>query len=99
MGLAEETAQSHDYDQMNNEIVVQQRHLPPAEARAWVVAANERVIAAVAALEDEELQRPYDYFLAPFTGNEGRPIVGYILANSAGHYKEHTPWIKAIVEE
>ena len=99
MSLAEEVAHSNDFDRMNSEIVGQHRHLSVTEARDWVIAAHERMVAAVAALEDEELQRPYDYFVPPFTGEKGQPILNLIFADSVDHYEVHIPWIKAIVAD
>lgn len=86
-----------DFDMMNEQIVVQHRHLSPAEARTWLIAANEAVVAALKALPEAELELAYDRFVAPFTGDGGRPIWGYVAGNTFGHCLEHAEWIEAIV--
>ena len=85
-----------DEDTLNERIAFQQRHLSASEARAWVVAAHGRLAAAVAALSDEELELPYDRYVAPFTGDSGNPVGMYVAGNSFGHYEEHLPWIEAL---
>lgn len=98
MGLANVTPPSTDldYDSLNEQIAVQQRHLSASEARAAVVAAHGRLVAAVAALSDEQLELPHDRYVAPFTSDTGNPVGTYIAGNSFGHYEEHLPWIEAI---
>lgn len=99
MGLNIEGARvdNRHYDTMNAQIAHQHRHLSPAEARTWLVNAHEHVAAAVEALPEAALAAPYDYFVKPFTGNEGNPIFEYVWGNTAHHYEEHAHWIKAII--
>ncbi len=98
MGLATPPPedQEHDYDLINEQIAVQYRDRSAAQARAWLVAAHERVAAAVEAIGDAGLAEPYDRYVAPFTGQAGDPIVQYISGNTYEHYAEHLPWIQAI---
>ncbi|HEX6292237.1 MAG TPA: ClbS/DfsB family four-helix bundle protein [Herpetosiphonaceae bacterium] len=100
MGLVLDPADDTEpeYDVLNAQIQRQHHHLTPAAARAQLVAAHERVAAAVDALADSDLSAPYEHFVAPFTGQEGSLIYEYILGNTAHHYDEHTPWIIAIVQ-
>ena len=86
-----------DFDAMNAQIVIQHRHLSHTEAREWLVAAHEQAVAALEPLAEAELLLPYDRFVAPFTGDGGRPIWSYVAGITFGHYKQHTPWIEAIV--
>lgn len=95
LGIAEPEAEP-DYDLLNAALVVQHRHLTAVGARAWVIEAHTRVSAAMDGLTDAELGMPYDRFVAPFTGDEGRPISEYILGNTEDHYDEHTPWIREL---
>jgi len=50
----------------------------------------------VTALSDEQLELPYDRYVAPFTADTGNPVGMSIAGNSFGHYEEHLPWIEAI---
>ena len=86
-----------DYDRLNRHIVEQHRHLSPVQARAWLIAAHQRVVDALEALNESELSAPYERFVAPYTGDWGHPIAEYILGNTEDHYTEHMPWVLAIV--
>lgn len=97
MGISAELGQSGDFDRMNEVIAVQHRHLSPVEARDWLVAAHERLVAAMEPLDDAGLELPYERFVPPFSGDGGRPIVGYIIGDTYEHYQEHAPWIQAII--
>ena len=100
MGLTMEnfSGNEHDFDAINEQIVVQHRHLSPLEARAWLVAAHERVVAALVPLTEADLELAYDRFVAPFTSNGGRPVWSYVAGNTFGHYREHTDWIDKIFD-
>lgn len=97
MGISAELGESGDFDGMNEVIAAQHRHLSAAEARTWLVAAHERMVAAMEPLDDAGLHLPYDRFEPPFSGDGGPPIVGYIIGDSYEHYQEHMPWIEAII--
>lgn len=100
MGLAMEDPEGDepDYDLMNRQIVEQHRQVSPAQARAWLVAAHNRVLRTMDALAESELSAPYERFVAPYTGSWGHPIAEYILGNTEDHYDEHTAWVRAIVD-
>lgn len=102
VGISKELGESQEYDQMNeaNEAIAEQhRHLSSAEARRWLVAAHEGLVAAMEPLEDADLLLPYERFVSPFTGKEGRPIITYIQGDTYEHYQEHAPWIEAFIPE
>ncbi|WP_420629997.1 ClbS/DfsB family four-helix bundle protein [Candidatus Leptofilum sp.] len=101
MGLAGQILSNgqSDYDAMNAQIADQQSHLSPAEAREGLIAAHERTVAAVDQLDEADLLLPYGRFVAPFTEDSGKPVWNYVAGNSFGHYNQHTPWIKAIVNQ
>ncbi|MFO7171174.1 MAG: ClbS/DfsB family four-helix bundle protein [Chloroflexota bacterium] len=86
-----------DYDAINEQIAERHRQLSAAEARALLAAAHQRLAAEVDKLTDEQLAWPYERFVPPFTGKEGRPIVQYIAGNHYGHFAEHLEWIEALV--
>jgi len=97
MGITEELGESHDFDAMNEAIVVQHRHVSPQEARRWLVKAHEQLVAAMEPLDDDGLQLSYERFVPPFTEDGGSPIVFYIKADTYEHYEEHAPWIEALI--
>jgi hypothetical protein len=100
MGLAMDNPASDDldYDALNEAIRQQHLGMTPAEARAWVVAAHDRVASALDGPGDDELKLPYDRFVAPFTADTGHPIWGYVAGNTFDHYQEHLPWLSSIAE-
>lgn len=98
MGLPGEPERPLDFDKINAQIVVQHRHLTPAEARARLVESHRKITAAMEALDENELDAPYDRFVAPFTGSDGRPIVSYILGDTVEHYEEHLVLIRALTD-
>jgi hypothetical protein len=99
MGITEELGESHDFDAMNEAIVVQHRHVSPQEARRWLVNAHEQLVAAMEPLDDDGLQLSYERFVPPFTVDDGSPIVATIKADTYEHYEEHAPWIEALIRE
>ena len=60
------------------------------------VGTPERLIDEIASMSDEDLMRPYRYY--EFASMEDRPVVGWLVGNTFGHYDEHLPWIRAIAE-
>ena len=97
MGLTDEQAEADDLDAMNDAIFQQNKNMTPAEARAKLIEAHNKVLTALDTLSDDDLLLPYDRYIEPFTGDEGRPIFAYVMGSVTGHYEEHTPWIEAII--
>jgi hypothetical protein len=102
VGISKELGESQEDDVMNeaNEVIAaQHRHLSAAEACQWLVAAHKGLVAAIEPLEDADLLLPYERFVAPFTGDGGRPIMDAITADSYEHYQEHGPWIESFIPQ
>ncbi|HWQ15290.1 MAG TPA: maleylpyruvate isomerase N-terminal domain-containing protein [Roseiflexaceae bacterium] len=86
-----------DFDVINEQIAARYRGLSAAQARALVVAAHQRLAAAVDGLRDEQLAWPYRRFAAPVVGDGSRPIADYIAGDTYEHYAEHLGWMQSIV--
>jgi hypothetical protein len=99
MGLQGEPERPLDFDKINAQIVEQHRHLTRAETRARLVDSYRRIAAAMEALAENELYAPYDRFVPPFTGTDGRPIVDYIIGDTVDHFEEHLMFIRAIIDD
>jgi len=99
MGVTQEVFEEEGFDTANDVIFAAHADEPLARVLAESHRAHEALLAALDALSDEELRRPYATFE---TGEAGEPdapqIWGYIAGNSFGHYEEHLPWIRAAVE-
>ncbi len=97
MGLDEATVA--EGEEAINEALRQRSHgRSVAEALADFRGAHEEMVAALEAVDDETLRRPYHYFVpGEMDESDMRPIVRWIGGNSYGHYEEHLPWIEALV--
>ncbi|MBC8078046.1 MAG: maleylpyruvate isomerase N-terminal domain-containing protein [Chloroflexales bacterium] len=99
MGVDVATAQANEMDQLNDMFYRQHKDRPLGEVRAFFDQSHRDIRAAVAALDDADLQRTYSYFQPDEPGkDDGTPIVAYLVGNSFGHYEEHTPWINKTLE-
>lgn len=96
MGIDEETWNSH-YDVINAAIQQQHQHMPLDEVLQTFTRVHEQLVEKVAALEDEDLLRPYRYFDP--SSEVDSPIMDRIVANTFEHYREHKPWISAIANQ
>jgi uncharacterized protein (TIGR03083 family) len=96
MGLDADTWASRDFDRMN--AVIQQAHKdkPLGEVLTALRDAHNGLTAKVQSFTDDDLRRPYNAFDP--TSPQDRPIIGWIIGDSYGHYEEHIPWIDAIVK-
>ena len=47
-------------------------------------------------MSEEDLQLPHSHYQSGST--EKRPIIDFVFWDTADHYREHIPWIKAIIE-
>jgi hypothetical protein len=100
MGLSIDDSEDKelDYNSVNGQIAERHQQVSPERARAWLIEAHEQVVRAMDELTEADLAAPYERFVAPYTGNRGRPIAEYILGNTEDHYEEHTAWMRAIVQ-
>jgi hypothetical protein len=96
MGIDEATWETGDNDTIN--AVIQQRYkdLTWQDVQQKRQQIHQRLIDKIASMSDEDLMRPYRYY--EFASMEDRPVVGWLVGNTFGHYDEHLPWIKAIAE-
>lgn len=96
MGVDADTWASRDFDRIN--AIIQQAHKdkPLSEVLAALREANDALYAKAQSLSDDDLHRPYNYYDP--TSTQDRPIIGWIIGDSYGHYEEHMPWIDAIVK-
>ncbi len=77
-------------EQMNATIYENNRDIPLATVLDELRAAHEDALAAVSALSDEDLERPYDSFQPQDNRPDGYiPILWLIAGNTFGHYAEH----------
>ena len=95
LDITDDDRQTLGSDGINAMLVDRHRHLEVVQAREWLLEAHERVAGVLEGLNDEELMRPYGSFLRP-PADTGKPIFGYVIGNTFGHYEEHTGWIREL---
>lgn len=96
MGLDEATWDG-DIDEINAAIQQRYRDMPLDQALQTWRRSHERLVSKIEALTDEDLLRPYRHFQPD--SDEERPVYGWIVGNTFGHYHEHKPWMEAIVNQ
>jgi hypothetical protein len=99
VALAETRLNPLTEDELNKVMRDQMQALSLAEVRDRLRSTNEALRSQVESMDDEALLRGYSYFAPDETGEEtGRPVLGWVVGNSSGHYLEHLPWIREIAE-
>jgi hypothetical protein len=100
MGLDKDVFSKIDSeDELNALIQEKNRKRSLAEVRAAFEDAHRQMVNAINDLTDADLVKPYSYYQPDEPGEpDNRPIWPRIVGNSYGHYEEHTPWIKAVVD-
>lgn len=97
MGLDKTTWESHDYDRIN--AVIQQLHKdkPLAEVRQHLQDVHAGFIARIDSLSNKDLRQPYSHYQSEYDWED--PVIAWIINNSYAHYREHIPWMAAIVAD
>lgn len=89
---------SDDADIVNDVIFQKHQSLPLDQALAQLQALQPALLAALAPLTDEDLQKPYRHYLPDEPGEgDGPPAMNVVYGNSAHHFREHLAWLKALV--
>jgi hypothetical protein len=95
--LAETRLEDDNEDQLNQHLRDQMQTLSLGEVRERLRAANAELTSVVEAMDAEELLKGYSHFAPDEPGEEtGRPVLGWVVGNSSGHYDEHLPWIQEL---
>ena len=98
MGIDFAIARSKTEDEINELIRQAFAARSLAEVQASLQQTHDALLAVLAKLSDDDLLRTYAHYQPDEPGKDsGAPIYGWIMGNSAGHYLEHLPWIKALV--
>lgn len=82
-------------DSINAIIHERLRGLTAAEVRALLRGTRAQLRDALAPLTDADLVRPYSHY-QPHEEGENRPVIGWILGNTADHVAEHVDAMRAL---
>lgn len=97
LGVTEALYLSGDYDAINEAIYRASQGRSLAEVRGELADGHQALLAALAPLDDSELQQAYSHFLPDEPGDgPGRPALIVVYSNSAHHFAEHLEWIEAL---
>jgi hypothetical protein len=100
MGIDPALIAAWDVEAINAAIQHRTRYLSVGDALRRFEETHTRVMAAVEALSQAELEQPLGNFLPEAPEQyKGDPIYLYIAGNSYEHYEEHRPWLDAIVAQ
>lgn len=98
MGVDEETFATAHIDVINEAIRQAGLDKPSAQVKADLAATHQALRDKVANLPDEDLHKPYKWFVPDSEGDYGEgPIQERISGNSHAHYDEHLEWMLGIV--
>ncbi|MFN8380000.1 MAG: DinB family protein [Anaerolineae bacterium] len=96
MGIDEATWTGRDFEVINAAVQQHSREMSLSDVLDALNHSHVECRRHIAAMSNADLQRPYrDFFPVSESAN---PIVWWLEGNSTGHYEEHLPWMRAIVE-
>ena len=88
------------FDALNDRLRAPHAGKSPAEARALLDGAHERMAARLRGLTIEELRRPYRHYQPGEQRDDAdAPYLNWIIGDTYGHYDEHRGWIEAALRE
>jgi hypothetical protein len=91
-------ADHSDIDKLNDLIVEAHRGKTLEQVQAHFQQSHAQLLARLRELDDAGILRPYAHY-QPEPDAPQEPVINWIAGNTWGHYEEHIPWIKAILDE
>ncbi|MCW5851654.1 MAG: ClbS/DfsB family four-helix bundle protein [Anaerolineae bacterium] len=100
MGISEEVYHS-DVDVINRTIYERNTDRPLTDVLADFRQSHEAVLERLARMTDDDLRRPYAYYLPDEPDDNPSPnpppVLGWIRGNTDEHYEEHIHWIQSLL--
>ncbi|HET7037154.1 MAG TPA: DinB family protein [Thermomicrobiaceae bacterium] len=98
LDLREDEFDLDDFETINAALQQRSAQVPAAQVLAHAHASHEQLVAALAALGEQGLSRPYADFQPEATENRDRPVRDWVGGNTYEHYDEHRATIAALLE-
>lgn len=84
-----------DDDPINAVIQQRYRDMPLDEVMRTLEQVHERLLARLDTMTEEELLLPFSHYQSD--SDDDHPVMQWVLGDTVHHYREHMPWIAAIV--
>lgn len=92
--LADAVSRGMNEDEINDLIFRQHAGLNAAQARELLDSAHAQMLMVLEDLDNEDLFKPYTDYLPVGEDGSDKPVLGWIVGNTYGHYDEHLTWIR-----
>ena len=97
LGVDGTTYATHDVDAVNHDIFNRNHARPIEDVLADFRQSHEELLAVLAGMTDEDLQKPYSHYLPDEPGEEtDTPVLEWVAGNSYHHYVEHLEVIRML---
>jgi hypothetical protein len=89
----------HGGEEAVNEIIYERnRDRPLADILTFFHESHQQLMAALARLSDEDLQKSYSHYQPQEPGEDnGTPIIEWVIGDTYGHYEMHRPFLAQLV--
>lgn len=95
MGIPEELWEHHDTDAMNQFMAERSMSVAAAESRERLERTHARVVSVLMGMTEADLLLPYSHYQPGDAPHNARPVVGWVVGNTFGHFDEHIGWLEA----
>ena len=96
LGIDESQFANACFDEINVIVKDQRKHISLSPAMDEFRRVHGELIATVQRLSDADLNEPVARFFPQAPRNDDRRVLDLIYDNTAHHFEEHLPWIKAL---
>ncbi|HMO97432.1 MAG TPA: ClbS/DfsB family four-helix bundle protein [Tepidiformaceae bacterium] len=93
MGVPLDTWDRHDTDEINEHLAPSAGERSAGQARRDLDDSHKAIVARLNGMTRDQLLLPYSHY-QPGPPENPRPVVGWVVGNTFGHYDEHIEWLE-----